>query len=172
LLLATLAGLAGLPGFARAADTASMSAHTPMSGIAPISENKPVADDTPPGVLNAQLAWQHWTLNCQGCHRPDGSGSPATAPGLAGTVARFLSVAGGREYLGRVLGVATSALSDAELSEVMNWMLWRFDKDHVPADFQPFTAAEIGELRRRPLRLEASQVRAELLRKADESASP
>lgn len=123
----------------------------------------------PPGVANAQRAWQHWTLNCQGCHRPDGTGTDQTAPSLAGTVARFLSVPGGREYLSRVPGVAASALSDADLAEVMNWMLWRFDKEHLPADFQPYTAAEIGQLRTRPLRLEASQIRADLLKKADAS---
>ncbi len=75
-------------------------------------------------------------------------------------MARFLSVPGGREYLGRVPGVATSPLSNADLSEVMNWMLWRFDKEHLPANFQPYTAAEIGQLRVAPLRLEASQMRA------------
>ena len=130
------------------------------------------AESAPTGVDNPQRAWQHWTLNCQGCHRPDGTGSTGTAPSLAGTVARFLSVPGGRAYLGRVPGVATSALSNADLSEVMNWMLWRFDKEHVPANFRPFTAAEIGQLRGAPLRLEASQMRAELLKKADESAMP
>jgi mono/diheme cytochrome c family protein len=130
------------------------------------------SDAAPAGVDNPQRAWQHWTLNCQGCHRPDGTGSTGTAPSLAGAVARFLSVPGGREYLGRVPGVATSALSNADLSEVMNWMLWRFDKEHVPANFRPFTAAEIGQLRGAPLRLEASQMRAELLKKADESAMP
>jgi mono/diheme cytochrome c family protein len=123
----------------------------------------------PAGVENAQRAWQHWTLNCQGCHRPDGTGSDQTAPSLAGTVARFLAVPGGREYLSRVPGVAASALSDADLAEVMNWMLWRFDKEHLPADFQPYTAAEIRQLRSRPLRLEASQIRADLLKKADAS---
>ncbi len=125
----------------------------------------------PAGVANAQRAWQHWTLNCQGCHRPDGTGSDQTAPSLAGTVARFLSVPGGREYLSRVPGVAASALSDADLAEVMNWMLWRFDRQHLPADFRPYTAAEIGQLRTRPLRLEASQIRAALLKKADESTA-
>ena len=130
------------------------------------------AGGPPAGVDNPQRAWQNWTLNCQGCHRPDGTGSAGTAPSLAGTVARFLSVPGGREYLGRVPGVATSALSNADLSEVMNWMLWRFDLANLPANFQPYTAAEIGELRMAPLRLEASGMRAELLRKADESAVP
>src|ERR1700675_4308740 len=86
------------------------------------------AESHPAGVDNPQRAWQHWTLNCQGCHRPDGTGSAGTTPSLKGTVGRFLSVPGGREYLGRVPGVATSPLSNADLSELMNWMLWRFDK--------------------------------------------
>src|SRR3984893_14395666 len=126
----------------------------------------------PAGVTNPQRAWQNWTLNCQGCHRPDGTGSEGTAPSLAGTVSKFLAVPGGREYLGRVPGVATSPLANADLAELMNWMFWRFDKSHLPADFQPFTGEEIGRLRVQPLRLEASQMRTDLLKKADESAAP
>jgi len=126
----------------------------------------------PAGVTNAPLAWQNWTLNCQGCHRPDGTGSEGTSPSLAGTVSKFLWVPGGREYIGRVPGVATSSLSNADLAELVNWMLWRFDKEHLPSGFRPFTAAEIGRLRTQPLRLEASQMRAELLKKADESGPP
>jgi cytochrome c553 len=125
-----------------------------------------------PGVADARRAWQHWTLNCQGCHRPDGTGSEGTAPNLAGTVARFLKVPGGREYLGRVPGVATSPLSNADLAEVMNWMLWRFDPRHIPADFRPFTADDIGQLRTTPLRIEASQLRRDLLKQADRPPHP
>ena len=40
-----------------------------------------------------------YALNCQGCHRPDGTGTPGTVPALAGSVAKFLKVPGGREYL-------------------------------------------------------------------------
>jgi hypothetical protein len=123
-------------------------------------------------VTNVQLAWQNWALNCQGCHRLDGSGSDATAPSLAGTVAKFLWAPGGREYLVRVPGVATSPLSDADLAEVMNWMLWRYDKAHLPSNFRPFTAAEMGPLRSRPLRLEAAGMRSDLLRKAEASGPP
>jgi len=128
--------------------------------------------NAPAGVRNPQRAWQNWTLNCQGCHRPDGTGSAGTAPSLAGTVSKFLTVPGGRDYLGRVPGVATSALPSADLAELMNWMFWRFDNEHLPADFVPFTAEEIGRLRTQPLRLEASQMRSDLLKKADESAAP
>jgi len=141
-------------------------------GRLPGSSAAAVVEESPAGVDNMQRAWQNWTLNCQGCHRPDGTGSEGTAPSLAGTVSKFLSVPGGREYLGRVPGVAASPLSNADLSEVMNWMLWRFDRQHLPADFRPFTASEIGQLRAAPLRLEASGMRAELLRRAEQSAPP
>jgi hypothetical protein len=106
----------------------------------------------PAGVADPQRTWQNWTLNCQGCHRPDGGGSAGTAPALAGSVGRFLSVPNGRNCLVRVPGVATSALPNGDLAELLNWMLWKFDKDHVPVNFQPFTETEVGRLRTRPLR--------------------
>jgi len=146
----------------------SAAAQTPAGAAG----SAPARDAAPAGVGDARRAWQNWTMNCQGCHRVDGTGSAGTSPSLAGTVAKFVWVPGGREYLGRVPGVATSPLSNADLAEVVNWMLWRFDKEHLPSTFQPFTAAEIGQLRTQPLRLEASQMRNDLLRKADESGPP
>lgn len=130
------------------------------------------AATVPAGVTNVQLAWQNWVLNCQGCHRLDGTGSDTTAPSLAGTVAKFLWVPGGREYLIRVPGVATSPLSDADLAEVMNWMMWRYDKQDLPSNFRPFTADEMRPLRSRPLRLEAAGMRSDLLAKAAASGPP
>lgn len=142
---------------------------TATSGAATPAVPAPSAP-IPAGVVNPQRAWQNWTLNCQGCHRPDGTGSEGTAPSIAGTVSKFLTVPGGREYLGRVPGVATSPFSNADLAELMNWMFWRFDREHMPADFVPFTADEIGRLRTQPLRLEASQMRSALLKTADQSS--
>jgi hypothetical protein len=141
-------------------------------GAAAQPASDPDAGPPPAGVENARRAWQNWTLNCQGCHRLDGTGSEGTAPSLAGTVAKFLWVPGGREYLMRVPGVATSPLSSEDLAEVVNWMLWRFDRAHVPAGFQPFTGAEIARWRAQPLRLEASQMRSDLLAKAESSGPP
>jgi cytochrome c553 len=146
-------------------------AQAPLAQTAP-EAGSGAAPTAPAGVENPQRAWQNWTLNCQGCHRFDGSGSDATAPGIAGTVSKFLLVPGGREYLIRVPGVATSPLSDQDLAEVMNWMLWRFDKEHLPASFLPYTAAEIAPLRARPLRLEASKTRSALLTQAEAVAAP
>ncbi len=45
-----------------------------------------------------------YALNCQGCHRADGAGTPGSVPSLADSVARFLTVPGGREYLVQVPG--------------------------------------------------------------------
>ncbi|HJS13023.1 cytochrome C [Sphingopyxis sp.] len=113
-----------------------------------------------PGVANPARARQNWILSCQGCHRADATGTPQTTPAMAGVVARFLRVPGGREYLVRVPGVATAALSDADLAEVVNWSLMRFDPANVPADFKPYTPTEVGQLRLKPLRAEATTVRA------------
>jgi hypothetical protein len=104
-----------------------------------------------------------YVLNCQGCHRADGAGTPDSVPPLAGSVGRFLRVPGGREYLVRVPGVAQAPLDDAALAAVLNWMLARFGGDDVPAGFVPYAAAEVGRLRRVPLASEAERVRRELL---------
>lgn len=117
------------------------------------------------GVSNPALARQNWILKCQGCHRPDATGSAETTPAMAGVVAKFLHVPGGREYLGRVPGVATAPISDTELADLLNWTLYRFDNAHVPADFKPYTASEIGKLRKAPLRTEAPAMRAVLVEK-------
>lgn len=123
-----------------------------------------------PGVTNEARASQNYMLNCQGCHRPDGAGDGETAPALAGHVGVFTGIPGGRVYLGRVPGAATAPLSDAELAELMNWALWRFDGAHVAPGFRPYDATEIGALRAHPLRTEAATVRARLLREAGVSA--
>ncbi len=103
-----------------------------------------------------------YALECQGCHREDGAGTPGTIPALRDSVARFLGADGGREYLARVPGVAQAPLDDAALAAVMNWMLARFDPAHVPAGFAPYTAAEVGRLRARPL-VDVEGVRARLV---------
>jgi hypothetical protein len=51
----------------------------------------------------------------------------------------------------QVPGVAQAPLDDAALAGVVNWMLDRFDKTHLPPDFRPYTAEEIGRLRTKPL---------------------
>ena len=118
-----------------------------------------------PGVRNSGQAHIDYILKCQGCHRPDGGGDSFSNPPMGGVVARFLSVSGGREYLGRVPGVATTDLDNARLADLLNWTLYRFDRANLPVDFKPYDASEIGRLRQSPLRIEASATRARLIAK-------
>jgi len=88
-----------------------------------------------------------WMLNCQGCHRPDASGTGSEVPPMPGIVSRFLAVPGGREYLIRVPGVATAPLSDESIAVLVNWMLEKFDPKNIPGDFIPYTGEEVASLR-------------------------
>lgn len=119
----------------------------------------------------AGRARQNWMLKCQGCHQADGRGGAQTSPALAGAIGRFATLPEGRDYLVRVPGVATAALPDDQLAELLNWTLTRFDAAHLPADFAPYTAKEVGRLRLRPLRTEAAQTRADLLARLDAAAT-
>ena len=104
-----------------------------------------------------------WMLNCQGCHRADGGATGDQVPALSGTVAKFLAVPGGREYLIRVPGVAMAPMDDESIAELTNWMLHEFDEENVPADFKSYSASEVGALRKSPLGTEAGTVRDGLL---------
>ena len=47
--------------------------------------------------------------------------------------------------------MAQAGLDDAALAGVLNWLLEHFDHAHVPPGFTPFTADEVGRLRKQPL---------------------
>ncbi len=91
---------------------------------------------------------QSYLLNCAGCHLPDGRGSaPNDVPSLHGAPGHMAGIPEGRAFLTQVPGIAYSSLNDAEVSEVLNWMLLNFNKDTLPASFQPFTEQEVKALR-------------------------
>jgi mono/diheme cytochrome c family protein len=113
------------------------------------------------GIARAEPPEQLYMLNCWGCHLPKGEGIPGTAPPLR-DAADFLRVRGGREYLIEVPGVSQSRLSNAQVAEVMNWMLNSFSKDRMPPDFRPYTDAEIAQFRSTRM-LDIKKVRAELV---------
>jgi hypothetical protein len=112
-----------------------------------------------------------YMLQCQGCHRADGSGSPGAVPDLRDSLARFLSVPGGREYLVRVPGAAQSPLSDERLAALLDWMLREFGPAEAAAGSAPYRADEVAGWRAQPY-LEVEPVRRELLRRIDAAAAP
>jgi cytochrome c553 len=95
---------------------------------------------------------QDYILYCMGCHGAQAQGVPGKVPPLAGSVALFMRTPEGRNYVLRVPGAANSALGDAALAAVLNWLAQRFPPTGAAApQSTPFTAVEVSELRRTPL---------------------
>jgi hypothetical protein len=131
----------------------------PLAAVLGVQASEP----TLIGVNNPRQAHQDYILKCQGCHRPDGGGDDRSNPPIRGVVARFLTVPGGRAFIGQVPGVATVDLDDRRLADLVNWTLQRFDAGHMPPDFRPYSPQEIAALRRTPLRLDRVATRARLV---------
>ena len=108
-------------------------------------------------------ARESWVLNCMGCHTADGSGIPGKVPPLRDSLGHFVSLPEGREFVMRVPGAANSALSDAELANVLNWVLGTMNAQTRPASLKPYTADEIA-VHRRPALTDVARVRARLVK--------
>lgn len=89
----------------------------------------------------------NYLLHCSGCHLPGGEGAPPNVPTMRGELGLMLTVPAMRAYLVRVPGSAQSSLTDAELTEVMNWMLQEFNAETLPADFEPLSIEEVSSAR-------------------------
>ncbi len=94
---------------------------------------------------------QDYILYCMGCHGDQAQGVPGKVPPLAGSLALFMRSAAGRDYLLRVPGAANSALTDARLTAVLNWLAESFPPEAMTARPEPFTVAEVARVRRSPL---------------------
>ncbi|KVV29080.1 cytochrome C [Burkholderia cepacia] len=115
------------------------------------------------GAADAALVRQHWVLNCMGCHTATGGGIAGKVPPLANSLGYFTHLPAGREYVMRVPGASNSALSDQDLADVLNWVLTTMNRDALPRDFKPYTAAEVAA-HRRPAYSDVATVRAGLVR--------
>ncbi len=121
------------------------------------------ADHEPP----RRSAAVNYALHCQGCHLPDGSGMAGKVPDMRGVLGRYLQIPGGRNYIVQVPGNANARLSDRESAELLNWLVHKMGPD-TPR-FEPFTAQEVGPLRRNWLK-QPLAVRTDLMAKLDGDA--
>ena len=90
---------------------------------------------------------QIYATNCQGCHGDLGS-SAKEIPTLAGRVGYFARLPVGRRYLVQVPNVALNPSSDEDIAAVLNWVLMTYSRAQLPLNFEPYTAAEVSELRK------------------------
>jgi hypothetical protein len=70
---------------------------------------------------------------------------------MRGALGHFLRLPEGRDFLVQVPGTSQSALSDAEVAEMLNWILQSYSPEQIPAGFKPYTKQEVTALRSRPL---------------------
>ena len=93
---------------------------------------------------------QDYMLYCMGCHGAEAQGVPGKIPPLAGALALFMRTAEGRDYVLRVPGAANSALPDAQLAAVLNWLAQTYGAPGQPA-VVPFSVEDVTRVRRAPL---------------------
>jgi mono/diheme cytochrome c family protein len=113
-------------------------------------------------AYDAVAAKQAWTLNCMGCHTPEAHAIHGKVPALRDSLGHFVRLDAGREFVMRVPGASNSALTDAELANVLNWLVETKNAQTRPADFKPFTAQEVAG-KRRPALTDVAVHRAALI---------
>ena len=124
-----------------------------ITGVAPAAER------------GAALFAEH----CAICHDARGGGVPGFRPPLAGPVAARVKTPGGREYVAAIVvhgisGVFESggqrqfgamtpapALPDGDLAAILDHVLGTLNAGALPAEFPPYTAADIAAARKAPL---------------------
>ena len=109
-----------------------------------------------------------YVLHCAGCHNEDGSAEPGIVPKMKGDISKFLAVEEGRIFLIQAPGAANSYLNDGELASLLNWVVHEFDAEHVPVDFEPYTAIEVARYRGTAVS-NARKIREALIRKLESS---
>lgn len=98
------------------------------------------------GAFGAELtkAKTDYILQCQGCHKANGTGMPPQTPNFNTHGELFMRAPEGRKYWVSVPGAANSPLTDSELAEVLNYIA----NDIVGVKgHQSFTAKEVQRYR-------------------------
>jgi mono/diheme cytochrome c family protein len=122
--------------------------------------------------------------HCAVCHQVDGAGVPGAYPPLRDSVGAYVRLPAGREYLVHVVSFGmTGAIpahgqtynglmqpwtqfSDAQISELLNYVLTGFNRKLLPRGFKPFTTTEVGKLRAKPESFDGVREERERLLKA------
>ena len=90
----------------------------------------------------------NYKLFCQGCHLPDGTGVLGEVPSLVNNLSRYIKIPAGREFVVQVPGVMHALLTDAEVAELLNWLVKNFDYQfYVGDEFLPYSSKEVTSIR-------------------------
>ena len=90
----------------------------------------------------------NYTLFCQGCHLPDGTGVFGEVPSLVNNLSTYLKIPAGREFVVQVPGVMHALLTDEEVAELLNWLVRNFDYQfYMGGEFLPYSSREVTNIR-------------------------
>lgn len=96
-------------------------------------------------------AQRNYFIGCAGCHGLEGSSNSILVPRLRGLVGYYVNFPEGRAYLPRLPNVAFSTMNDDQLAAVLNFLVFDIGGSSAPRGAKPYSAAEVGEMRKRPL---------------------
>lgn len=119
----------------------------PLTAVAQTNVPDAVTRRTGLRVEPMSHAARTYATNCQGCHGELGA-SAVEIPVLAGRIGYFTRTEAGRQYLVQVPNVALNPSSDADIAEVLNWLLRTYSRPQLVAGFRPYSAVEVATLRR------------------------
>lgn len=108
---------------------------------------------TPLEVTSLSAVQSTYLERCGGCHGIQGHSAPREVPTLRGQVGYFLCRPEARAYLIRLPSVATAPLSDQELADLMNFVVFDLGgASGLGSAYEKYTDAEVRALRVRPLK--------------------
>jgi mono/diheme cytochrome c family protein len=95
----------------------------------------------------------NYLQSCGGCHGIQGRSAIGLVPQLRDRVGWFLCTPEGRDFIVQLPDVAFAGISDQELADVLNFMMFQLGGASTPKGATPYSAAEVKQLRENtPLR--------------------
>jgi mono/diheme cytochrome c family protein len=116
------------------------------AGLAALSTSAPAAP--PADHLTAR---SNYLERCGGCHGVQGRAFADTVPDLRDRAGWFLCDAAGRDYVSRLPNIVFSHLTDADLADMLNYVVFDLGGTSTPKGARRYTAAEMAHARREPL---------------------
>lgn len=157
----------GLAGAAAVALFSAAVASGALRAAEPATHTMPMPAQARAMLVDPELAEDDYVEQCAGCHGVRGSSVPAHLPELKDRVGWFMCTPAARAYLLRLPNVAHSRLTDnAQLADMMNYVVFVLGGQSAPAGTKPFTAAEVAY--ERQFALTSGSLKAERLRLANE----
>ena len=113
-----------------------------------------------------------YILKCSGCHGINGAGAPAAGiPPFPGFIAPLAQHPEGRVYIAHVPGIAASRLTDAQLVDVLNYVIDEWSGEEDIASTPRFTVDEFSKLRAVPV-TNVVEFRRDLVTQMTEAGDP